>query len=56
MAYDVIDTSLVSSGDAYKIRVGVKIKKAERRLILATFEHCSGSKEKTAEMLGYRYS
>ena len=47
-----IDTSLVSSGDAYKIRVGVKIKEAERRLILATFEHCSGSKERIAEMLG----
>lgn len=30
----------------------MKIEEAERRLILATLEHCGGNKEKSAEMLG----
>ncbi|MGH8653539.1 MAG: sigma-54-dependent transcriptional regulator [Gammaproteobacteria bacterium] len=61
MADDVIDEHCLpqelgpaqlgpASGE--HIRVGMKIEEAERRLILATLEHCGGNKEKSAEMLG----
>jgi len=32
-------------------RVGTPIAEAERRLILATLEHCDGDKKKAAEVL-----
>jgi DNA-binding NtrC family response regulator len=31
--------------------VGTPIEEAERRLILATLEHCAGDKKKTADVL-----
>jgi DNA-binding NtrC family response regulator len=61
MADDVIDTPYlprelgalpVVDGNSLNVGVGMKIAEAERRLILATLQHCDGSKEKTAEMLG----
>lgn len=42
----------VYNGSALNIQVGMKIADAEQRLIYATLEHCGGSKEKTADMLG----
>jgi two-component system response regulator AtoC len=41
-----------NTGTSLNISVGTKIADAEKRLILATLEHCKNSKEKTAEMLG----
>jgi DNA-binding NtrC family response regulator len=38
-------------GTTLSIRVGTPIEEAERRLILATLEHCAGDKKKTAEIL-----
>jgi len=61
MADDVIDEhclpqelgpAQLGTGGGEHIRVGMKIEEAERRLILATLEHCGGNKEKSAEMLG----
>ncbi len=40
------------SGTSLVVRVGTRIDEVERRLILATFEHCAGDKKKTAELLG----
>jgi DNA-binding NtrC family response regulator len=34
------------------VRVGTRIDEVEKRLILATFEHCAGDKKKAAELLG----
>ena len=36
-------------GTSLSIRVGTPIEEAERRLILATLEHCAGDKKKTAD-------
>jgi DNA-binding NtrC family response regulator len=41
-----------NSGQDLHFNVGTSIADAERRLILATLEHYSGSKKKTAEVLG----
>lgn len=41
----------VYTGSSLNIHAGLKIAEAERRLILATLDHCGGDKEKTAEML-----
>jgi DNA-binding NtrC family response regulator len=38
-------------GTTLAIRVGTPIDEAERRLILATLEHCAGDKKKAAEIL-----
>jgi two-component system, NtrC family, response regulator AtoC len=38
-------------GTSLLIRVGTPIDEAERRLILATLEHCAGDKKKAAELL-----
>jgi DNA-binding NtrC family response regulator len=38
-------------GTSLSIRVGTPIDEAERRMILATLEHCAGDKKKTAELL-----
>jgi len=38
-------------GTSLSIRVGTPIEEAERRLILATLEHCAGDKKKAAELL-----
>lgn len=38
-------------GRSLTVRVGTPIEEAERRLILATLEHCAGDKKKTAEVL-----
>jgi DNA-binding NtrC family response regulator len=38
-------------GKSLTIRVGTPIEEAERRLILATLEHCAGDKKKTADVL-----
>jgi DNA-binding NtrC family response regulator len=38
-------------GTVLQIRVGTPIDEAERRLILATLEHCAGDKKKAAEIL-----
>jgi two-component system response regulator AtoC len=38
-------------GTSLSIRVGTPIEEAERRLILATLEHCAGDKKKTADLL-----
>lgn len=39
-------------GDAIAVTVGSTVADAERRLIEATLAHCSGNKQRTAEMLG----
>jgi DNA-binding NtrC family response regulator len=61
MAEEVIDmhcltpelgATSVAAGDALTLRIGMKIADAERRLILATLEHCAGNKGQTAELLG----
>ncbi|MGH8487861.1 MAG: sigma-54-dependent transcriptional regulator [Gammaproteobacteria bacterium] len=60
MADDVIDVhclpqdlgvSCAAPGKSQNVQVGVSLKEAERALILATLEHCSGSKQETARML-----
>jgi DNA-binding NtrC family response regulator len=38
-------------GTSLQIRVGTPIDEAERRLILATLEHCAGDKKKASELL-----
>jgi two-component system, NtrC family, response regulator AtoC len=38
-------------GGSLAIRVGTSIEEAERRLILATLEHCEGDKKKASEIL-----
>jgi len=38
-------------GTSLSIRVGTPIDEAERRMILATLEHCAGDKKKAAELL-----
>ena len=50
---DSIPLGLVEEklGRSLTIRVGTPIEEAERRLILATLEHCAGDKRKTAEVL-----
>ena len=61
MADDVITADLLpqelstehpSTDTSSDIEVGLKIEEAERRLVLATLEHCGNNKEKTATMLG----
>lgn len=61
MADEVIDTHCLPQelgvakaypGSSLQISTGITIAEAERRLILATLEHCAGNKEKTAELLG----
>jgi DNA-binding NtrC family response regulator len=39
-------------GGSLVMRVGMPVAEAERRLILATLEHCDGDKKKAAEILG----
>jgi DNA-binding NtrC family response regulator len=39
------------SGTTLVVRVGATIEESERRLILATLEHCAGDKRKAAELL-----
>jgi DNA-binding NtrC family response regulator len=50
---DSIPLGLVEEklGRSLTIRVGTPIEEAERRLILATLEHCAGDKKKTADVL-----
>ena len=38
-------------GTSLSIRVGTPIDEAERRMILATLEHCAGDKKKASELL-----
>ncbi|MGH8657064.1 MAG: sigma-54-dependent transcriptional regulator [Gammaproteobacteria bacterium] len=60
MADDLITTDLLPQQELgtehtdtfSNIGVGLNIEEAERRLILATLEHCGNNKEKTAAMLG----
>jgi DNA-binding NtrC family response regulator len=40
------------SGDSLLFRVGTSITDMEKRLILATLEHCAGDKRKAADLLG----
>jgi two-component system response regulator AtoC len=40
------------SESSLHLKVGTPLAEAERRLILATFDHCDGNKMKTAEVLG----
>jgi DNA-binding NtrC family response regulator len=40
------------SGASMVVRVGTTIEEAEKRLILATLEHCAGDKKAAAELLG----
>ncbi|MGH8579983.1 MAG: sigma-54-dependent transcriptional regulator [Gammaproteobacteria bacterium] len=47
-----LSTEHPSTDTSSDIRVGLKIEEAERRLVLATLEHCGNNKEKTATMLG----
>jgi two-component system response regulator AtoC len=42
----------VASATSLVTRIGTPIAEAERRLILATLEHCGGDKKKTADVLG----
>lgn len=60
MADDVIDVHCLpqdfgvpcaASGKSQNVHVGVSLKEAERALILATLQHCGGSKQETARML-----
>jgi two-component system response regulator AtoC len=39
-------------GTSLVVRVGTPIEEAEKRLILATLEHCAGDKKRAAELLG----
>jgi DNA-binding NtrC family response regulator len=50
---DALPLGLVEErlGSSLTIRVGTPIEEAERRLILATLEHCAGDKKKTADVL-----
>jgi DNA-binding NtrC family response regulator len=41
-----------TSGTSLIVRVGTPIEEAEKRLILATLEHCAGDKKQAAELLG----
>lgn len=41
-----------SAAPFLQVRVGSTVAEVERRLILATLEHCQGAKEKAAEILG----
>ncbi|MES2354771.1 MAG: sigma-54 dependent transcriptional regulator [Pseudomonadota bacterium] len=61
MADDIIDASCLPpelgrakqiTGPFFQVRVGSKVADMERRLIMATLEQCSGTKEQAAEMLG----
>ncbi|MGH8528168.1 MAG: sigma 54-interacting transcriptional regulator, partial [Gammaproteobacteria bacterium] len=47
-----LSTAHPSTDTSSDIGVGLKIEEAERRLVLATLEHCGNNKEKTATMLG----
>jgi len=47
-----LGTEPPSTDTSSDIGVGLKIEEAERRLVLATLEHCGNNKEKTATMLG----
>jgi DNA-binding NtrC family response regulator len=38
-------------GNGLELKVGSSLAEAERRLILATLEHCEGDKKKAAEIL-----
>jgi DNA-binding NtrC family response regulator len=40
------------SGDSLVFRVGASVADVERRLILATLDHCAGDKRKAADVLG----
>jgi DNA-binding NtrC family response regulator len=40
------------TGTSLVVRVGTPIEEAEKRLILATLEHCAGDKKQAAELLG----
>jgi DNA-binding NtrC family response regulator len=40
------------SGDSLVFRVGASVADVERRLILATLDHCAGDKRKAADILG----
>jgi DNA-binding NtrC family response regulator len=44
--------SVEKSGTSLVVRVGTPIEEAEKRLILATLEHCAGDKKQAAELLG----
>jgi DNA-binding NtrC family response regulator len=51
LSFDLIEP-LRDDGPLITVRVGASIAEVERRLIIATLEHCDGHKEKTAEVLG----
>ncbi|MGH8468649.1 MAG: sigma-54-dependent transcriptional regulator [Gammaproteobacteria bacterium] len=60
MADDVIDVHSLpqdlgapcaASGKSLNVHVGKSLKEAEKSLILATLQHCGGSKQETARML-----
>ncbi len=60
MADDVIDVHCLPqdlgapctvSGKSLNVHLGMSLKEAERALILATLQHCGGSKQETARML-----
>ena len=41
-----------TSGPSQTIPIGTSVAEAERRLILATLEHCRGDKRRAADILG----
>jgi len=51
LSFDVVEP-LLEAGPYLTVRVGASIAEVERRLIMATLEHCDGHKERTAEVLG----
>jgi two-component system response regulator AtoC len=46
------DVTEERTGTSLVVRVGTPIVEAEKRLILATLEHCAGDKKQAAELLG----
>ncbi len=58
MATDLIGVDVIPigveeiAGPSLGFQVGISLAEVERRLVLATLEHCDGDKKKSAEILG----